>query len=83
LSGHTLPWILVSSVWIALFYPNMMRKDMRLSRHPGWEKYLQKSNLLIPRLEGIIKASPALLRPNSNAFDSQPVNSDLKAGKRA
>jgi protein-S-isoprenylcysteine O-methyltransferase Ste14 len=47
---HWLPWLIVVFVWVAVFYPNMLRKDRRMARHPGWAAYRARTGLLLPKL---------------------------------
>ncbi len=49
-SGHWAPWIVLAWVWGGVFFPNMLRKDASLSRHPGWAAYKASTGLLLPRL---------------------------------
>jgi len=50
LSGQwkSLPFLF--SMWASIFLPNMLQKDMSLSRYAEWPKYLARTGLLLPRL---------------------------------
>ena len=50
LSGHWLPWVCCSSIWVWMFIPNMLNKDKRMSRHQGWKAYTDQSWLLVPKV---------------------------------
>ena len=49
-AGHWLPWLVLAWVWAAVFLPNILRKEARLSRHPGWAAYAARTGLLFPAL---------------------------------
>lgn len=49
-SAHSSSWVIVGSVWTFLFIPWMLNKDLRMSRHPGWQAYVAKTGLFFPRL---------------------------------
>jgi protein-S-isoprenylcysteine O-methyltransferase Ste14 len=49
-AGHWVPWVVLAWVWLGLFVPNMLRKEQRMSRHPEWAAYHQRSGFLLPRL---------------------------------
>jgi protein-S-isoprenylcysteine O-methyltransferase Ste14 len=49
-AGHWLPWLVLAWVWIGLFLPNMLRKDARMARYPGWAAYRARTGLLFPRV---------------------------------
>lgn len=46
--GHWAPWLILFWVWIELFHTNMMYKEARMSRYPGWAAYRAKTGLLVP-----------------------------------
>ncbi|GAA4804443.1 methyltransferase family protein [Lysobacter hankyongensis] len=48
-AGHWLPWLVLAWVWGGVFLPNMLRKDARMARHPGWAAYRARTGLLFPR----------------------------------
>ena len=50
LAGHWLPWLVLGWVWSAVFLPNMLRKDRRMARHPGWPDYRARTGMLWPKL---------------------------------
>ena len=50
LAGHWLPWVVLAWVWSGVFLPNMLRKDARMARHPGYAAYRARTGLLLPRL---------------------------------
>lgn len=47
-AGHRLPWLVLAWVWLGVFLPNMLHKDARMARHPGWAAYRQRTGLLWP-----------------------------------
>jgi protein-S-isoprenylcysteine O-methyltransferase Ste14 len=49
-AGHWLPWVVLAWVWLGVFLPNMLRKDLRMARYPEWAAYKARSGLLLPRL---------------------------------
>jgi steroid 5-alpha reductase family enzyme len=52
LSLHWLPFAILTVFFLAVFLPNMRRKDQSLSRYPEFVAYREQSGLLIPRLFG-------------------------------
>lgn len=44
------PWTWCAYVWSTLFIPNWLKKDRRLSRHPGFKEYKTRVPLILPRL---------------------------------
>jgi len=50
LAWHWLAAVILLSVWLLVFLPNMVAKERSLSRYPGWEKYKKKSGWLLPFL---------------------------------
>ena len=50
LSGHWLPWAILGWVWLALFLPNMLRKEASMSRYPEWAAYKARAGFLLPSL---------------------------------
>lgn len=44
------PWAIVGGVWSMVFMANMLAKEQRMSRHPGWAEYKKKTAFLIPFL---------------------------------
>ena len=49
LSGHPIPWVVVSYVWALIFLPNMLQKEASMSRYPQWKAYLSRSGFLFPQ----------------------------------
>ncbi len=45
---HWLPWLVLAIVWTCVFAVNMVIKEARLSRHPGWAEYRRRSWWLLP-----------------------------------
>lgn len=52
LAMHWLPYLVLAGFALAVFLPNMRRKDESLGRYPGFEAYRQRSGLLLPKLFG-------------------------------
>ena len=50
LARHPLPWLVLAAVWTLVFLPNMLNKDRRMARHPGFDEYRARTGLLLPRL---------------------------------
>jgi len=46
---HWLPFVVLAWVWGGVFAVNMMVKEQRMSRHPGWREYRARSGWLLPR----------------------------------
>lgn len=46
---HWLPYLILAGFVLAVFVPNMRRKDASLSRYPGFEAYRARTGLLLPR----------------------------------
>lgn len=49
LSEHWLPIIIVFGFSVMLYYPAMKRKDQSLSRYPEFNKYKEKTGILLPK----------------------------------
>ncbi len=47
---HWLPWLVLGWVWLGVFAVNMMVKEQRMARHPGWAEYRSRSWWLVPGL---------------------------------
>jgi hypothetical protein len=47
---HWLPWLVLAWVWLGVFAVNMIVKEHRMSRHPGWADYRARTAWLIPGL---------------------------------
>src|SRR6056297_312417 len=45
---HWLPFVVLAWVWGGVFAVNMMVKEQRMSRHPGWREYRARSWWLVP-----------------------------------
>jgi steroid 5-alpha reductase family enzyme len=52
LAMHWLPYAVLAAFALAVFLPNMRKKDESLSRYPGFAAYRERSGLLLPRLLG-------------------------------
>ena len=50
LSMHWLPFLIVAGWVFGFFARNMLAKDRRMARHPGFEDYRKSSGLLFPKL---------------------------------
>jgi protein-S-isoprenylcysteine O-methyltransferase Ste14 len=46
---HWLPYVVLAAFGLAVFLPNMRKKDQSLARYPGFEAYRQRSGLLWPK----------------------------------
>lgn len=62
LAQHWAPWLVLLWVWSAVFLPNILAKEARMSRHPEWPAYRARTGLLLPRLR---RPAPAAQRPAS------------------
>jgi protein-S-isoprenylcysteine O-methyltransferase Ste14 len=49
---HWLPYVVLAVFGLAVFLPNMRKKDQSLARYPGFGAYRERSGLLLPRLLG-------------------------------
>lgn len=47
---HWLPFVILGFFTIAVFIPNMLKKDKSLSRYPEFEEYKNNSGLILPKL---------------------------------
>lgn len=63
-AGHWIPWLVLAFVWLAVFVPNMLGKEVSMSRYPGWAAYKARTGMLLPRLR----------RPHAPAPEDQPVS---------
>lgn len=45
---HWFPVVVLASIWLGVFAPNMALKEASISRHAGWAAYKQRSWWLIP-----------------------------------
>jgi len=50
MSMHWIPFVVLGAWVFGFFVRNMVRKDKRLSRHPGFAKYKSRTGLLFPKL---------------------------------
>jgi len=50
LAWHWAAVVILVSVWLLVFWPNMVAKEHSLSRYPEWKKYKQRSGWLLPYL---------------------------------
>jgi protein-S-isoprenylcysteine O-methyltransferase Ste14 len=48
LALHWLPFVVIGLYIVAVWLPNMRRKDRSLSRYPGFDAYKRRTKLLIP-----------------------------------
>jgi protein-S-isoprenylcysteine O-methyltransferase Ste14 len=48
LASHWLAWLLIAYMTFIAFLPRLYRKDVSLSRHPGWAAYKARTGLLVP-----------------------------------
>lgn len=48
LADHWLAWLLIGYMTFFAFLPRLYRKDVSLSRHPGWCEYMEQTGLLVP-----------------------------------
>lgn len=46
---HWLPALVLAWVWGGVFWPNMVAKEVSLSRHPGWTEYRRRTGWLLPK----------------------------------
>ncbi len=52
LTMHWLPFLILGGFIVAIFIPNMLKKEQSLSRYPGFDEYRAKSGLLFPIFTG-------------------------------
>lgn len=45
---HPLPAAVLAVIWVGVFAVNMIRKEARMSRHPGWAEYRARTWWLLP-----------------------------------
>lgn len=50
IAGHVVPWAVLAWVWLSVFLPNLLHKEARMARHPGWSAYKERTGLLLPSL---------------------------------
>ncbi len=50
MAWHWLAAVILISVWLLVFLPNMVAKEKSLSRYPGWSEYKKRSGWLLPFL---------------------------------
>ena len=48
LASHWVAWLLIAYMTFFAFLPRLYRKDVSLSRHPGWTEYKSRTGLLVP-----------------------------------
>ena len=48
LAMHWFPWAVLAWVWLGVFVPNMLRKEVSMSRYPEWQAYKARSGMLLP-----------------------------------
>jgi steroid 5-alpha reductase family enzyme len=49
LSGRREPWYILLYVWTFVFLPNMLQKEVSMSRYPEWPSYYARTGMLIPK----------------------------------
>lgn len=47
--NHWLPWAILVAVWLLFFLPSMLVIEGRLSRHPEFEAWRERTGFLLPR----------------------------------
>ncbi|MEM1413177.1 MAG: DUF1295 domain-containing protein [Pseudomonadota bacterium] len=47
---HWFPFLVLAWVWLGVFAVNMIMKEARMSRHPGWAEYRARTGWLIPKV---------------------------------
>ena len=47
---HWLPVLILAAIWSFYFTTNIAAKERSLSRHPGWEAYVNRTGRLLPKL---------------------------------
>ena len=50
LAQHWQPWLILGTFAVAVFLPNMRKKDQSLARYPEFAAYQARSGLLLPKL---------------------------------
>ncbi|WP_162846829.1 methyltransferase family protein [Marinicella litoralis] len=50
MAWHWAAAVILLSVWLLVFLPNMMAKERSLARYPEWKSYRQRSGWLLPFL---------------------------------
>lgn len=55
---HWLPFVILAGFVLAMFVPNMLKKDKSLSRYSEFAAYRARTGLLLPKLLGIAVESP-------------------------
>ena len=63
LAQHGLPWAACLLVWLAVFLPNMLRKERSMARHPGHAAWVARTGFLLPSLPTLLRALPEAFRP--------------------
>ncbi|HUF50422.1 MAG TPA: hypothetical protein VMN60_06285 [Longimicrobiales bacterium] len=58
LAAHWAGWLIVAYALLVVWLPRMYRKDVSLSRHPGWAEYRARTGPLLPRMAHGRSASP-------------------------
>jgi protein-S-isoprenylcysteine O-methyltransferase Ste14 len=48
LVGHWIAWAILACVWVGVFLPNMLLKELSLSRYPQWAAYRARTGMLLP-----------------------------------
>ena len=53
LVGHAFPWLVLGWVWVLVFVPNMLMKELSMSRHAEWADYKARTGMLVPPLRSL------------------------------
>jgi protein-S-isoprenylcysteine O-methyltransferase Ste14 len=73
LAQHWLPWVACGYVWIAIFLPNMLKKDRSMSRYPEHAAWRARTGLLLPNVLTLLRAVPLALREERPGEGSRPA----------
>jgi protein-S-isoprenylcysteine O-methyltransferase Ste14 len=60
LAQHWLPWAVCAYVWLAIFLPNMLRKDRSMSRYPEHAAWTARTGLLLPNPVTLARSLPLI-----------------------
>lgn len=53
LAQHIAAWLILAWVWLAVFLPNMVMKEISLSRFSEWKAYKARTGFLLPKFFGL------------------------------
>jgi protein-S-isoprenylcysteine O-methyltransferase Ste14 len=67
LAQHALPWAACGIVWLAVFAPNMLRKERSMSRYPEHAAWVARTGFLLPRPGTLLAALPGAFRAGGGA----------------